>query len=115
MVNNEPRIHLKEDQVRIFVISFNFVLQGTKTRENMKILIFFAVVLSVAYVQAGMTEEQIIKMFSAKAKECQGPEGGSEDDIAGLVAMIPPSTKEAKCVLACIAEKDGIVSVLIIS
>lgn len=74
----------------------------------MKVLIIFAVVLSVVHVQS-LTKEEKIKWLVAKAKECQPIEGASDADIETLAARKPPTTREGKCVLACIAEKDGVV------
>lgn len=105
-----PEIHLKEHLFHRKSISFDS--HSTDKHGKMKVLIVFAVVLSVGYVHSAMTEEEMMKMFMVRADECKGKEGASDDDIAPMLAKKPPTTHEGKCVLACIGEKDGIVSFL---
>lgn len=79
----------------------------------MKSLIIFAVVVSVASVQSAMSEEEMKKMFMATAMDCKAKEGVSDDDFNSMMATkAPPKNKEEKCLIACVLEKEGIVSLL---
>lgn len=77
----------------------------------MKGLIFLGVVSLFYYVQcAAMTSDVMMKKFMERAMECKAKEGVSDDDFNNLIAKNPPNSHEAKCLMACLAEQDGVVS-----
>lgn len=77
----------------------------------MKIFVVFAVILSVIHVNSAMTAEEIQKSFMEKAIKCKSQEGASDDDVALMASKQAPTSKEGKCLIACIAENDGVVSI----
>lgn len=53
-------------------------------------------------------------MYVKLATECAKKEGASKSDIDGLAAHKPASTKEGKCLGACIFESVGMVGLKLI-
>lgn len=74
-------------------------------------LIFLGVVSLFYCVQsAAMTSDVMMKKFMERATECKAKEGVSDDDFNNLIAKNPPNSHEAKCLMACLAEQDAVVS-----
>lgn len=56
-----------------------------------------------------MTPEEGKAMFLEILNNCKTAEGASEDDAMGIMLHGIPTTKEGKCLNACVMEKTGIV------
>lgn len=50
------------------------------------------------------------KLMKSLLTECQKEEGGTDDEVAKLMQIEFPDTREAKCMIACSYHKVGIVS-----
>lgn len=66
-------------------------------------VIFMACV--VALVQSG-PQEVTMKLLNF-AQACQEKVGASTDDMANLIKKEPPTTKEGKCLIACVWQSVG--------
>lgn len=75
----------------------------------MKLLMIFAFAISVVHVNSMNAAEQK-QMLMGIAQECKTTEDASDDDLGKLVEKKPPTTKEGKCLFACIMEQMDIVS-----
>lgn len=112
MLDNELQISfIRASDSQIFISINSFLEQIFNPKEpKMKVLIIFAVVLSVVHMNLALSEEEMKKIFMETAMACKASEGASDDDFASLAAKKPPTTHEGKCLMACIVEKEGVVS-----
>lgn len=65
------------------------------------------VLLLVSVCFADMAEQKA--MLIGIASECKITENASDDDMGKLVEKKPPTTKEGKCLFACIMEEMDVV------
>lgn len=59
-----------------------------------------------------MTQEQINDLANKFADDCAVQEGASHDDAVYLVARNMPTSHAQNCLVACVGENVGFVSVL---
>lgn len=59
-----------------------------------------------------MSKEKIEEMLLKLLKECAGREGASDDDVQFVKARNLPTSREQKCLSACIGEDIGLVRFL---
>ncbi|GJQ65496.1 putative odorant binding protein [Trypoxylus dichotomus] len=85
-------------------LKHTFFINGT----NMKFLVFISAVVAIATC---IDEDFLSKANERMAKtveECTASVGATKDDLMELMEIRIPSSKEAKCVLACYHKKYGI-------
>lgn len=56
-----------------------------------------------------MTKQRQIELFLSLSKDCQKREGATDDDLAAMMAHSITS-RGAKCIQACLAERVALVS-----
>lgn len=59
-----------------------------------------------------MSPEERNAFAAQLAAGCKEKEGASDDDIAAVMARDQPTTTTGKCLVACIMETIGVVSVI---
>lgn len=77
----------------------------------MKFLPLLALGLFVVAVMA-FDMEEAKGMFRNMSQECKDQEKASDDDVEEMVNQNYPSSKEGKCLVACMQETFGVVSEL---
>lgn len=88
-----------------------FSVNKKQSLGKMKVFVILAtVVLSVVHVHSMNAAEQK-QMLMGVAQECKATEDASDDDMGRLVEKKPPTTKEGKCLFACIMEQMDVVSI----
>lgn len=75
----------------------------------MKLLSIFAIALLVAQAKS-LTLAEHKSMLIGIAQECKATENASDDDMGRMVSKKAPETPEGKCLVACIMEEMGVVS-----
>ncbi|XP_031638585.1 uncharacterized protein LOC116350788 [Contarinia nasturtii] len=76
----------------------------------MKYLIVLVVVCAaVSFSEQAMTKEQVMELYNKMVEECAKKESGSSTDIEEVFAKKLPSTKNGKCIHACVGETTGLI------
>lgn len=73
---------------------------------NMKILIASFWAVFIILIESRIIPEMIEQVY----KECQQSENASDDDLASVINGTLPETRAEKCLMACLWESYGIVS-----
>ncbi|XP_061401107.1 general odorant-binding protein 19d-like [Musca vetustissima] len=67
--------------------------------------LFGLLTVLLCYIKAEeITRENVLTII----EECKEEEGATEDDIATFKARMPPTTKEGKCMRACLMRHLGV-------
>lgn len=78
----------------------------------MKFLPFLAVGLLSVMVNA-MDEEEAKEMLIGLSQDCKDKEKATDDDVKLMVGKKYPTSKEGKCMVACMQEQFGVVSLAV--
>lgn len=71
---------------------------------------FFFTVLAVLSVACAVkSEDANAALLRSLAKPCQISENATDDDLENLISMQPPTTREGKCLAACMGKQFGLV------
>ncbi|XP_031638586.1 general odorant-binding protein 19d-like [Contarinia nasturtii] len=74
----------------------------------MKCLIALLIVCYVIRASEAMTKEEMVAAFKKIASDCAQNEGATDQDMDEIFARKVPSTREGKCVHACLGEMIGV-------
>lgn len=76
---------------------------------------FIAVILCACALNSAhcLSKEQKLELAKAMIIECKDKESASNDDVSKLLSENLPESPEGQCMLACLNEKMGFVSLLI--
>ncbi|CRK97183.1 CLUMA_CG010580, isoform A [Clunio marinus] len=69
----------------------------------------FIVIACLACVVKATTMAEHKQMLMGIAQECKANEDATDDDMGRLVEKKPPTTKEGKCLFACIMEQMDVI------
>lgn len=75
----------------------------------MKLIQFLAIGLFVMVVKA-MDKNEAKDMFRSMSQDCKEQEKANDADVEIMIDEKYPETKEGKCMVACMQEQFGVVS-----
>jgi len=78
----------------------------------MKYFSIIVVALLAICVNAGIDKEKAKEMAKVLVDHCKAQEGGSDADVETLMNLKYPESDAGRCMIACIHEKMGFVSIL---
>ena len=75
----------------------------------------FSIIVLVSFaicVNAGIDKEKAKEMAKVLVDHCKTQEGGSDADVETMMNLKYPESDAGRCMIACIHEKMGFVSIL---
>lgn len=79
-------------------------------KEFSKKMKFFIVLCGLLSVSVALDNQKHVEMAKATLAACQAQEGGTQADSDDLLKGKLPDSRVASCMLACVHEKVGVVS-----
>lgn len=99
--------------VAIVCACVSFASSQVKSELNIEVIIICIEILSF-FQQNELVEDEVSNWLDQITQECAVEEGATQSDIDEALAFELPSTQVGRCFHACLGEKSGIVSSLMI-